>query len=174
MGQPEGLAFAVFDAGLDDVDNWQVTVRSRVPPHEADDWHSLAAAMGVDGDRLAATIAAFNAACPASDGFDPLRPDGLATRGLSPAKSHWARPLLRPPFRAWPMICSNCFTFGGLKIDNQARVINTEGDVMPGLYAAGEVAGLYYRTYTGATSVMRGAVTGRLAGADAARRRNTA
>ncbi|MEC8845709.1 MAG: FAD-dependent oxidoreductase [Pseudomonadota bacterium] len=174
MGQPEGLAFAVFDASLDDVDNWQVTVRSRVPPHEADDWHSLAAAMGVDGDRLAATIAAFNAACPASDGFDPLRPDGLATRGLSPAKSHWARPLLRPPFRAWPMICSNCFTFGGLKIDNQARVINTEGDVMPGLYAAGEVAGLYYRTYTGATSVMRGAVTGRLAGADAARRRNTA
>ena len=47
------------------------------------------------------------------------------------------------------MICSNCFTFGGVKIDEQARVVNTEGDIIPGLYAAGEVAGLYYRVYTG-------------------------
>ena len=70
------------------------------------------------------------------------------------------------------MICSNCFTFGGVKIDERARVINSEGDAIPGLYAAGEVAGLYYRTYTGATSVMRGAVTGRLAGTDAVLRRN--
>ena len=61
-----------------------------------------------------------------------------------------------------------------MKVDEQARVINTEGDAIPGLYAAGEVVGLYYRVYTGATSVMRGAVTGRLAGADAALRRNTA
>ncbi|MDP6343997.1 MAG: FAD-binding protein, partial [Alphaproteobacteria bacterium] len=87
-------------------------------------------------------------------------------------KSHWARPIARAPFRAWPIICSNCFTFGGVKIDERARVINAEGDAIPGLYAAGEVAGIYYRVYTGATSVMRGAVTGRLAGADAALRRN--
>jgi tricarballylate dehydrogenase len=52
-------------------------------------------------------------------------------------------------------------------------VITSEGDAIPGLYAAGEVAGIYYRVYTGATSVMRGAVTGRLADGDAALRRNT-
>ena len=51
-------------------------------------------------------------------------------------------------------------------------MLDTEGDPIPGLYAAGEVVGLYYRTYTGSTSVMRGAVTGRLAGADAARLSN--
>ena len=51
-------------------------------------------------------------------------------------------------------------------------LVNAEGDTIPGLYAAGEVAGIYYRVYTGATSVMRGAVTGRLAGGDAALRRN--
>ena len=96
-----------------------------------------------------------------------MRLDGLATHGLKPRKSNWARPISRPPYKAWPIICSNCFTFGGLKIDNRARVINTEGDIIPGLYAAGEVAGLYYRMYTGSTSVMRGAVTGRLAGKDA-------
>ena len=30
------------------------------------------------------------------------------------------------------MICSNCFTFGGVKIDERARVINAEGDAIPG------------------------------------------
>ena len=104
--------------------------------------------------------------------FDPLTLDKLATSGVTPKKSNWARPIIKPPFRAWPIICANCFTFGGVKIDEKARVINTEGDIIPGLYAAGEVAGLYYRVYTGATSVMRGAVTGRWAGADASLKRN--
>ena len=68
------------------------------------------------------------------------------------------------------MISSNVFTFGGLKIDAAARVLNTDGDAIAGLYAAGEVVGLYYRNYTGATSVMKGAVFGRLGGEHAARR----
>ena len=41
---------------------------------------------------------------------------------------------------------------------------------IPGLYAAGETIGLYYGTYAGATSVLRGAVFGRIAGGHAARR----
>jgi tricarballylate dehydrogenase len=172
MAQRHGIAYAVFDAGLDDVENWQVTVRSREAPLQADTLEGLALAMAIDPREFIATIEAFNAACPASDGFDFMHPDGLATEGLEPRKSNWARAIRKPPFRAWPIICSNCFTFGGVKVDDNARVINTEGDVIPGLYAAGEVVGLYYRVYTGATSVMRGAVTGRLAGAHAARRRN--
>jgi len=48
-------------------------------------------------------------------------------------------------------------------------VLNQEGDPIPGLYAAGEIIGTYYRNYTGATSVLKGAVFGRLAGTDAAR-----
>ena len=172
MAQRHGIAYAVFDAGLDDVENWQVTVRSREAPLEANSLEELARAMEIDPREFLATVEAYNAACPAPDGFDFMRPDGLATQGLEPRKSNWARPIAKPPFRAWPIICSNCFTFGGVKVDDNARVINTEGDTIPGLYAAGEVVGLYYRVYTGATSVMRGAVTGRLAGADAARRRN--
>lgn len=174
MGQRHGIAYAVFDAGLDDVENWPVTVRSRIPSIEAETLEELAELMEVDVRDFTDTVAAYNQACP-EDGsaFDPLTTDGLATSGITLRKSHWARPLVRPPFRAWPMICANCFTFGGVKIDENARVINAEGDAIPGLYAAGEVAGIYYRVYTGATSVMRGAVTGRLAGADAARRRNS-
>jgi tricarballylate dehydrogenase len=43
-------------------------------------------------------------------------------------------------------------------------VLATNGEPIAGLYAAGEVVGIYYRVYTGATSVMKGAVFGRLAG----------
>ena len=49
-----------------------------------------------------------------------------------------------------------------------------DGELIPGLYAAGEVVGLYYRNYPGSTSVMRGAVTGRLAPLDFTRRHNRA
>jgi tricarballylate dehydrogenase len=40
---------------------------------------------------------------------------------------------------------------------------------MPGLYAAGETMGIYYGAYTGSTSVLRGAVFGRIAGEQAAK-----
>jgi len=59
-------------------------------------------------------------------------------------------------------------TYGGLKVDARARVLNADGEVIRGLYAAGEVVGLYYKVYTGATSVLKGAVFGRYAGIDAA------
>jgi tricarballylate dehydrogenase len=51
-------------------------------------------------------------------------------------------------------------------------VVDHNGSPIPGLYAAGETAGMYYRTYTGSTSVMRGCVFGRIAGAHAARSAN--
>ena len=169
LEQPEGLAWAVFDAGLDDAPHWRVTVRSDREPLEAPTIGALAQAAGLDPAALTATLAAYNAACPEdSSAFRPDGLDGLATRGLRPPKSNWARPLLRPPFRAWPVICANCFTFGGLRIDTSARVIDLDGDPIPGLYAAGETAGLFYGDYTGATSVMRGAVFGRRAGRHAA------
>ena len=57
---------------------------------------------------------------------------------------------------------------GGVRVDGKARVLDTGGDPIPGLYAAGEVVGMYYGTYTGATSVLKGLVFGKIAGADAA------
>ena len=170
MAQPKGISYALCDAGLNDVPNWQKPVRTDQAPVEAGDLDSLAAALGIDGGGLAQTVSAYNAACPVGGEFKALELDGQATAGLEPQKSNWARPLDRPPFRAWPVIAANCFTFGGVKIDGRARVVNLDGEAIPGLYAAGETAGLYYRTYTGSTSVMRGAVFGRIAGQDAAGR----
>ena len=40
-------------------------------------------------------------------------------------------------------------------MNTNAEVIDTDGRVIPGLYAAGETAGFYYGSYPGATSVLR-------------------
>jgi tricarballylate dehydrogenase len=69
------------------------------------------------------------------------------------------------------VIASCVFTYGGLKVDPRAHVLDADGDPIEGLYAAGEVVGLYYKVYTGATSVLKGAVFGRFAGQEAAKRR---
>ena len=169
--QPGGIAYIIFDARIDDVPNWQRAVRTDEAPFSASSLDELAAMIGVPGDALAATVDTYNAACPGGDGFRPLETDGLATApGYRPPKSNWSRPIAQPPFMAYPLMCGNCFTFGGLKVDPQARVLNADGEAIPGLYAAGETMGIYYGTYTGATSVLRGAVFGRIAGAHAARR----
>ncbi len=169
--QPGGMAYIIFDARIEDVPNWKRAVRSDVAPIEAGTLGELAAKINVPADELESTVAAYNAACPDGAGFKPLATDGLATaKDLRPVKSNWSRPISAPPFMAYPLMCGNCFTFGGLKVDQQARVLNTDGEIIPGLYAAGETMGLYYGTYTGATSVLRGAVFGRIAGNEAAGR----
>ena len=67
------------------------------------------------------------------------------------------------------MTCGITFTYGGLKIDSDARVIDVTGQAMPGLYATGEIAGdFFYCNYAAGTGLMRGAVFGRIAGANAA------
>jgi tricarballylate dehydrogenase len=168
--QPDGLAYVIFDDQVEDVPRWRASVRSDVPAIEAPTLEGLVDRLGLPAETALATIAAYNAACPAADAgdFDPARPDGLATAGVTPAKTNWARPLLRAPFRAYPVISANCFTFGGLKVDVDARVLDGNGRPIPGLYAAGETVGLYHQVYTGSTSVLRAAVFGRLAARHAA------
>lgn len=161
--QPGGLAWCIFDARVDEIENWQRCIRTDLPPIQAPTLDALAKEIGVPAAPLAATVEAYNAHCV--DGkFDPHAIDGLATRGLAPPKSNWARPIVKAPFRAYPIISSNTFTFGGLKVTSNAQVVNTSGEVIPGLYAAGETVGIYYGRYLGATSVLRGAVFGRIAG----------
>ena len=168
---PGGMAFCVTDAKLDEVPNWQRTVRTDQPPIIADTLADLASKLGIEPARLEATVSAFNAATRPGT-YRPLEVDGLATEGLYPPKSNWARPIDAAPFKAWPVISANCFTFGGLKCNANAQVVNTDGDPMAGLYAAGETLGLYHGRYTGATSVLRGAVFGRIAGSHLARQGN--
>jgi tricarballylate dehydrogenase len=166
--QTNGIAWVVLDHQALAVPNIRSGIRTDQPPARGATLAELAAAIGVPADVLEETVAAYNDACPSADGFDHTRPDGLATTGLSPAKSNWARPVAKGPYEAYPIMAANVFTFGGLKTTPGAEVLDRDGHVIPGLYAAGEITGLYYSNYTGSTSVLRGATFGRLAGAAAA------
>lgn len=160
--QRDGIAYFVTDAKLDDVPNWQKGSRTDQPPIVANSLEELAQELKIPYLAFNKTINDYNASCVDGE-FKPLEKDGLATQGLIPPKSNWARPIAKAPYRAWPVISANVFTFGGLKVDRNARVLDNDGDPIIGLYAAGETMGIYYRTYTGSTSVLRGAVFGRLA-----------
>lgn len=167
QGQPRGIAWMILDAAGQAIPNLKTAIRSEESPVRADTIAELAAKIEVDPATLEATVAAYNAACPDGE-WDPTRPDGLATDGVTPPKSNWASPIQSGPFIAYPIMCANVFTFGGLKVDATSRVIDRDGRVITGLYAAGEMTGLYYSNYTGSTSVLRGATFGKIAGAHAA------
>jgi tricarballylate dehydrogenase len=169
--QTNGIAYAVLDARHTRVPNYRLGLRTDQPPIAGASVGELAGRLGVPQAALEATVAGYNRGCREAP-FNPLALDGLATHGVDPPKSNWAHPLDEPPFHAYPMISSNVLTFGGLKVDCDARVLNQQGDPIPGLYASGEVVGLYYRNYVGATSVLKGAVFGRFAGMHAAARRH--
>ncbi len=161
--QTQGIAFCILDNKINNIENWQRIVRSDQPPLTQPDVAALGRALGFNGQAAQHAIDAYNRACPKGV-FDPRSLDGLSTIGLSPGKSNYAVPLDTPPYHAYPIISSNTFTFGGLKVDVNAQVVDTDGNLMPGLYAAGETVGIYYGKYPGATSVLRGAVFGRRAG----------
>ncbi len=168
--QPGGIAYFIYDQQIEDIPGWRGMIRSDQPAILGDTVAELAGKIGVPTDALMATIANYNAGCPAG----PIAPsilDGKRTSGLEPVKSNWARPIAEGPFGCYPIIASNTFTMGGLKVTPDAQVLNASGIPIPGLYAAGETVGMMYGDYIGATSVLRALVFGRLAGAHAAARR---
>jgi len=167
--QPGGIAYAILDTTVAKVKHPESVVRSEVPLVQADTLAGLAQQLKIPAEALEATVAAYNQACQLG-AYNEAAMDGLATKGISPRKSNWARPITKPPYIAYAIIGSVVLTFGGLRGTPRAQVVNQQGDVIPGLYAAGETMGLYYRNYTGATSVLKGLVFGRVAGIDAAER----
>ncbi len=76
---PGSMAYAILDRRLWDIADYQRAIRSELPPVRADTIAELAKLIGVDADNLAATVAAYNAACVGDpDSFDATRCDGLA------------------------------------------------------------------------------------------------
>jgi tricarballylate dehydrogenase len=182
--QPGGIAHFIYDDAINDVPSWRRMIRSDQLPVEANSLDELAAKIAVPSATLKETVNAYNAACAKDGRFAYRRDDatanatferdgvidrevvfdGLSTSGLVPPKSNWARPITGPIYRSYPIISSNTFTCGGLKVTKDAQVVRTSGACIPGLYAAGETMGIIYGVYIGATSVLRGITFGRLAG----------
>lgn len=167
--QADGLAFCVFDQQMYRRPEFQRAWYPVADPIVAGSLTELARALEIPPDALDDTVRSYNAAVQPGH-FDLDRLDGKRA-DCTPPKSNWAMPIEEPPFVAVPVTGGITFTFGGLKIDASARVIDTAGRVIDGLYAAGETIGeIFYYNYPGATSVLRGCVFGRIAGAHAADR----
>jgi tricarballylate dehydrogenase len=165
LDQPAQTAWQVFDAKVLHLLREEYRIR-QVTKARADTIEELAQKLeGIDRQAFVAEIAAYNRAVRQDIPFDPTVKDGRRTEGLAVPKSNWANTIDTPPFEAYQVTCGVTFTFGGLRIDTAARVIDTEGEPIPGLFAAGElVGGLFYFNYPGGTGLLSGAVFGRLAG----------
>ena len=168
--QAGGEAWCIFDQKAYQREEFARAWRPVGPPLEANTLKELAEQMDMPAENFMETIGNFNSAVQPGE-YDLDRLDGKRTLGITPAKSNWALPIDSPPYIAIPVTGGITFTFGGIKCDTTARVIDTRGQVMEGLYAAGEPMGeIFYYNYPGASSVIRGAVFGKIAGAHAAGR----
>jgi tricarballylate dehydrogenase len=167
--EQDQTAYVVIDQKMYDIPGYEHAVLTDHEPYQAATVVGLAEQIGVDPQALERTITAYNAAAPLRPaGFDPLKADGLATGGdLVPPKSNWARRIDEPPYLAYPLACANVFTFGGVATNERAEVVTADEVSIPGLYAAGEMTGLYYDRYPGSTSVLRCLTFGKIAGARA-------
>lgn len=162
--QPGQIGHVIIDAKSIDL-----FMPSLFPPLKADSLEELAAAAGLDADKLVAQVAAYNSACrPGS--FDHNSYDDCCTQGLEPPKSHWARPIDTPPYYAYSLRPGITFTYLGVKIDERARMLMADGRASPNMLAAGEImaGNILGQGYLAGTGMMIGGVFGRIAGEEAA------
>lgn len=125
----------------------------------ADTIRELAVQLGVDPDGLEAEVARFNAC--AELGEDPLF--GRAGAAMAPIR--------RAPFYGYRSGNLIINTMGGLRKDGQARVRGVDGQPIPGLYCAGEIASTYTWALSGGQSIGDALAFGRIAGRNAAAER---
>jgi len=171
LSQPMQFAWQIFDSKVLHLLRDEYRIK-RVTKVRADSLEELVQKLDdVNPEKALATIKAYNAAVKKDVPFNPNIKDGRGTVGLAIPKSNWSNILDTPPFEAYAVTCGITFTFGGLKIDSSARVMDTDGQIIPGLFAAGElVGGLFYFNYPGGTGLMNGAVFGKIAGTTAGQR----
>ena len=161
--QPGQTAWSIIDAKA--VGRFMPPV---FPGTRAQTLSELAGALGLPEPALLHTLQAYNAACrPGS--FDHTRLDDCRTEGLSPAKSHWALPIDKPPFTGYALRPGVTFTYLGLCTDETAAV-RFGGRASPNLYVAGEMmaGNVLGRGYTAGVGMSIGTAFGRIAGQRAA------
>jgi tricarballylate dehydrogenase len=166
LKQPGAVAFQIFDAkGIPFLRvEYQDAVRV-----ESNTLEELGEEIDIDVEQFMTTVKEFNGAVAEEIPFQSFKRDGRRTRGLTPDKTNWAQKIDSPPFRAYAVVCGLTMTYGGLKTNEKAQVIDTSDRPIKGLYAVGEVTGgFFYHNYAGGTGLTRGAVMGRIAGAEAA------
>jgi tricarballylate dehydrogenase len=169
LEQPGMFAWQIFDAKIIPMlrDEYRIKQVTRVRADTLEEF--VKKLEGVDAARCLQEIREYNKAVRQDIPFNMAVKDGRCTTGLRINKSNWANTIEDPPFEAYGVTCGVTFSFGGLKITNDAEVQDTGGKPIPGLFAAGElVGGIFYHNYPGGTGLTSGSVFGRLAGTSAA------
>ena len=152
--QPNGRALCVWDARVHASHATQPVVAIAPPADRMavalehggrgivaaglDELAAFAGSQGFDGARVVQSITGYNAACRG----------GWQT--LAPPRAEHAAPLDTPPYYALVVHPAITFSYGGLCIDPQARVLRPDGTPVAGLYAAGaDAAAAFGSGYAG-------------------------
>ncbi|TVR06876.1 MAG: FAD-dependent tricarballylate dehydrogenase TcuA [Salinarimonadaceae bacterium] len=161
--QPDQVGYSIIDSK-----SAELFMPSVFPPIVADTIEGLGQQLGISGDKLARTVAEFNAACREGR-FHPTEKDGLATDGLTPPKTNWARPIDTPPYYGYSLRPGVTFTYLGLKVSPTAQVHTAEGP-LDNVWAAGEImaGSILGQGYLAGFGMTIGTVFGRIAGREAA------
>jgi len=161
--QPDQIAWSIIDSKA-----LELFMPALFPGIQCQTIDRLATACGLDPVALAKTVTDYNAACTGGD-FNTTVHDGCATRGLTPEKTNWARPIDQPPYYAWPLVPGITFTYMGLTVDENARVQMADRP-SSNIWAAGEImaGNVLGQGYLAGIGITIGAVFGRKAGEAAA------
>ena len=123
----------------------------------------LAQDMGVDADGLAEEVERYNGFCETGKDLDWRRGEGpydspaidgqgygmISDKIRDDLVNPSLAPVAEPPFYACIAQRGSLGTAGGLVVDKDARVLNVDGDPIPGLYAAGCAADALVNGYPG-------------------------
>jgi tricarballylate dehydrogenase len=165
-GQPDQIGYSIIDVKA--MGKFMPPV---YPPVRAESVGELAAALSLDPVALETTVSRFNAAVRPGT-FDHTILDDCATEGVTPPKTHWARPIDTPPYFAYPLRPGITFTYLGVVVNEQARMILQDGRPADNIFAAGEImaGNVLGKGYLAGIGMSIGTAFGRIAGAEAARR----
>ena len=156
IAQPGSFSWLVVDQKMVDASSVIQGYINRGLMLKGDTCEALAAELGIPADAFAATMEKWN---------------GYVAEKNDPdfGRTSFAQPLDTAPFYAVKVTAGIHHTMGGLKIDPQTHVLNTEGAIIPGLFAAGEVTGgVHGGNRLGGNAVADFVVFGRIAGQEAA------
>ena len=154
--QTGGYAWLIVDSRMSDASNVIQGYINKGYAETGETYEALAEAIGAPADAFAATMEKWNACVEAKEDADFNRVS-------------FANPLDQAPYYAIKVQPGIHHTMGGIKIDSQAQVIDTQGKVIPGLFAAGEVTGgVHGNNRLGGNAVADFVIFGRIAGASAA------
>jgi tricarballylate dehydrogenase len=162
--QPDQIAYSIIDNK-----SINLFMPSIFPPVTAQSIGELADTLGINRSILDATISDFNAAVQPGT-FDPTRLDDCGTERLRVPKSHWARAIDQPPFCAYPLRPGITFTYLGVKVNEQGRMMMSGGRPAGNMFAAGEImaGNVLGKGYLAGIGMTIGSVFGRIAGEGAA------